>query len=820
MNKRAFSFVEIIISISILVVLAIVATTATNNIKNNSNNSKVIADLATLQNWFISMESEWNNLPEPDGNKNYYTSDGSYAHDKWEAYWVYWKVTQDTLDNRYLNITPLDPRTNQYYSYWVALDSNQFEVAWVIFNEEWHRAKVQWNYSAENGIYNLIRDHNSNNFVMDKGPYLPYNPEEKLLTAKDDQGYIYYEWDEVTNNTWWDMEIYFSDGSSSIISPNTSLVLTQMDFPKENNLVSKVKIFLDAGSIWTQATSLNEESSFDIFTTDTTASVRWTIFGVDTDGINTQVTVEKWEVEVKKIPRNITKEEIIEKPDVISEEIERAIYDDSITPEIIEVNTSISSWKVLKYDWNTTQELDISVIEKPEMNRIFSSITFEEKSIVSADNNVATIDTTVEEVWQSCYLEWEEILDWESREDAYSERISTNCSDYKSPEPRYCNDWILEWDNRYKYSECRWPDTCSISYDNDLVHSWTTYDFTVWLSSLNIGKWEITNGITSQWVDIANWIKKLEIDLECDSNLNYIPTRQSEQVFCNEWFSPGMLPWETTMSCISECDWLNIWWECVENNTWSDDEDWKIYAHIPYNNDSTQDDLYKLNKVSWWIINPIYNVKALNHSNRASLSLIDNSWTKWQYNFYSKSDTKAIHLDNLGNTWLGFNNPDGQDSLKYSLDYFDDDEFAIEISVRWKELKRIDTTKRYLFDTWSDWVGLYQKNWELYLIDKTRPSFEIANIIDIFNKISISNINDNNFYKVLLYVDDKNFRLHIMENNGDIIEQIFDNDTASESHGYKIGNEHDLKQIYIWSDSSKNNQWNWLIDYVTIYEED
>jgi hypothetical protein len=70
------------------------------------------------------------------------------------------------------------------------------------------------------------------------------------------------------------MEVYFSDGSTSVISPGTNLVLTEMDFPRDNNLVSKVKIFLEAGSIWTQATSLDDESSFDIFTSDTTASVR------------------------------------------------------------------------------------------------------------------------------------------------------------------------------------------------------------------------------------------------------------------------------------------------------------------------------------------------------------------------------------------------------------------------------------------------------------------------------------------------------------------------------------------------------------------
>ncbi len=822
MNKRAFSFVEIIISISILVVLAIVATTATNNIKNNSNNSKVIADLATLQNWFISMSNEWNKLPEPNWNKNYYTQSGSYAHDKSEAYWVYWKVTQDTLDNRYLNITPLDPRTNQYYSYWVAIDSNQFEVAWVLFNEEWHRAKVQWNYSAENGIYNLIRDHNSNNFVIDKGPYLPYNPEEKLLTARDSEGNVYYEWDEITNNSWWQLELYFSDGSTSVIDNGTSLVLAQMDFPKENNLVSKVKIFLDAGSIWTQATSLDDESSFDIFTTDTTASVRWTIFGVDTNGTDTQVTVEKWKVEVKKIPLNISKEQITREPAVISKQIEDTIYNDQIAPEILDTSSSSMDWKVIKFDWNTIQEIDISTIERPVVEKMVSAMNFEQTNIVTTDNT-ETIDTTVEEIWQSCYL-WEVEISDQSEIQAFSQRESINCSDYT--ETRFCNDWILEWNNSYKYPNCSKPDTCPLSYNRNVEHveTWIIYDFTVWLGTLNIQEWEITTWITSQWKDIENWVKKLVMNLKCDSDLNYLPVQQTEQVFCDEGYTPWTLPWEKTMSCISDCSWVTLWWECVENNISGDDEDWSVYAHIPYNDDSSsQNNLYKLSNKNWWNVYPNYNTNALDHWSRANYSLIDNSWTKWQYNFYSKSANKSIYIDNIGNQscFLGIcsSNPWWQDYLKYSW-ILNDDQYAIEISVRWKELKRNDSTDRYLFETWPNWVGLYQQNWKLYVLDKTDQSMEFSNEIDIFSKITRSNLDDDKFYKILLYVDENDFRLHILNQNWDIIWQIFDNTTASEPHGYNLSKDNNLQHIYIWSNNNRNNQWNWLIDYVTIYEQD
>ena len=66
MNKKGFSFIEILISISIIAVLAVIATTANNNIKNNSFNAKVISDLNTIESALFSFTDEGNSLPMPD----------------------------------------------------------------------------------------------------------------------------------------------------------------------------------------------------------------------------------------------------------------------------------------------------------------------------------------------------------------------------------------------------------------------------------------------------------------------------------------------------------------------------------------------------------------------------------------------------------------------------------------------------------------------------------------------------------------------------------------------------------------------------------
>ncbi|MDF1682784.1 MAG: hypothetical protein P1U46_03585 [Patescibacteria group bacterium] len=50
--------------------------------------------------------------------------------------------------------------------------------------------------------------------------------------------------------------------------------MTTLDFPKENNLITKIKVQLSAGDIWTRATKLDDESSFEIWTQDAEASVR------------------------------------------------------------------------------------------------------------------------------------------------------------------------------------------------------------------------------------------------------------------------------------------------------------------------------------------------------------------------------------------------------------------------------------------------------------------------------------------------------------------------------------------------------------------
>jgi len=65
MNKKAISFVEIIISISIIVLLASIWLSYKASYDDNKFNTKVESDLASLNNSFLSYKQENSTLPNP-----------------------------------------------------------------------------------------------------------------------------------------------------------------------------------------------------------------------------------------------------------------------------------------------------------------------------------------------------------------------------------------------------------------------------------------------------------------------------------------------------------------------------------------------------------------------------------------------------------------------------------------------------------------------------------------------------------------------------------------------------------------------------------
>lgn len=325
---KAFSLVEIIITISIITVLVIMWVSSKQWYEQNNSNAKIISDLQSINNALESYLQEYNSLPQPDWNTNFYKSDTTYAHSytDTETFWVYGSITENTIPNKYIVNTPIDPNTNSYYSYWKTKNSNQFEIAAVERINNEYKSKVLWNYTAENGPYNLIRQYNWPNFVSNNSDKnFPYNPEQFVFTAKINKttwnieiqnkngntinnleeitNYNIQIWDKIIVSIWATAQIYFSDWSTSVIwdkNQETIVTITDMMFKSKNNLSTMVKLFVSAWSIWTKATHLNTDSQFEVSTNDTNAAVRWTIFWIIKNSINTQVIVIEWEVDILK----------------------------------------------------------------------------------------------------------------------------------------------------------------------------------------------------------------------------------------------------------------------------------------------------------------------------------------------------------------------------------------------------------------------------------------------------------------------------------------------------------------------------------------
>ena len=305
-TNKWFSIIEIIITISIIALLTVIWISSKKWYDENVSNTKIVSDTKTISNALSEYIQENTSLPMPGWNVNFFWVDTSYMHSYKDpaTFWVYGSITEKTIPKKYLDNLPLDPRTNSYYSYWKTKKKNEFEIASVHVIDSTPIAKVIWNYTAENWPYNLIREYNWPNFVYNwSEKNFPYNPDELIMIATDKTGKIYKQWDTIIVPINQTLEIFFADGSVSILwdtLKETRITLNELNFKWKDNLNTLVKLWLEAGKIWTKATKLNTNSEFVVTTNDSGAAVRWTIFWVVKDTSTTQTILIEWEVDVSR----------------------------------------------------------------------------------------------------------------------------------------------------------------------------------------------------------------------------------------------------------------------------------------------------------------------------------------------------------------------------------------------------------------------------------------------------------------------------------------------------------------------------------------
>lgn len=86
-----------------------------------------------------------------------------------------------------------------------------------------------------------------------------------------------------------------------------------MEYTEDNNLVTQIALALNAGSLWTKAPNYDDDSEFEVYTTDMVAAVRGTVFGVTKESNKSNITVEQGKVEVAEITEDLSIENLVEK---------------------------------------------------------------------------------------------------------------------------------------------------------------------------------------------------------------------------------------------------------------------------------------------------------------------------------------------------------------------------------------------------------------------------------------------------------------------------------------------------------------------------
>lgn len=777
--NKWFSIIEIIITIWIMLIIWVIASTSYSYMLEKTYDGKITNDLINIKNSIETYYKEHQELPLPNWNQKYYNIAWWYEHEyeDEETYWVSWYITEDTIEKRYMNYLPLDPRTNQYYWYAKTKKIEWYQIAAVI-KENWeYKSKVEWKWRWDMWLRNLIKEYNWPNFVSrDSKEYFPYNPKERLLTAKinsysgiikindktlttpeEIKEYIIKKWDKLEIEQNAKVEIYYSDGSKSILwdtQEPTIITFTNMDYVEENNLYTTIKITLDMWSIWSKASKLADKSEFEVYTADAVAAVRWTVFWLKKQSNQTNIVLVRWKVEVNKIQdweKQIINSPITQQEDeksyieVQKEEPPKWIIIKQLSPNLwTNTETQTSTWMLQELPQSEIEELIESKIPqelKEELEQIFE---LESKSNKLKCNK------------------WYKVIMWKCQE------VFNWCK-----EQEQSSTWAYICD---RYKEILKRDPSKLEFDK--------------LINQNLTKAQIEEEISIDWY---LWFKN---GLEKYFNKNY------------------------------ECKWqrtFRINYGCV-NNYLIDyyDRDWKVVAYAPYNKDlkmwkweslidweETENFIYaEYNSLSdwtyenynqstnvfdsqaWWVLQEESNRPNINWAIPRKVSL-ENNLDIIQWN-----EEKWIFIDNYNNSlW-------NQDYIKYSINDLNLTwSFAIEMSVRGAALKRgvncwnfycyLFTTNLIEFKLWSDGLKLWSSGKDIYIPNS-----------------KFTSLDDNTFYSIKVIVENNHPKIIV---NWNII--------AYETDNFYLTNISNIwTQLYIWSKIDKTQQWNDIIDYVKIYK--
>lgn len=814
-NKKAFSFVELIVVISVLIILSLIWYTVLNSSKKNTYNTKIKADIQTIQNSLFEMLEETKVLPQPGWNNNYFTIESAYSH-SWsvDSFWVYGSITEDTIAKKYLDIVPIDPISNHYYSYWKTLDNKYFEIASVVRTDEKIETFIEWNYPWEYWPISLIREYDGPFFITDKNTsHFPYNPSEHIISATlweinwteiyinnvqvtVAEKTILRKWDVIeTRNASSNVNIYFSDWSISNLWWDSELIFSDLIYKNaENNLFTKVKVYLKNWSVFTKATWLSSNSDFEIYTNDTTAAVRWTIFLVEKIGWSTSISVLEWKVDMHAAPEidNIDRPTILEKNQHIIKTIERV------------------KKEVINEEWDNNRESfipeyitdNIWVLEsnKPEWKEDFTPEELVEEDIVKSN----------------CWI----FLNW-TIQNFYN--IWTVPAWYNCPTPIAftCNEWIwydsskAEKNPNFKYTSC-WEEELNACKANSSYTYWAWWTPHIYKIPYLENDQSATESTT---INNVTWDFTYNLNLKCeDWNYEALTENLASRV-CKPWyvmywsickisecFPYPLISWIASCSCPSDKSLFELRWNSYCENKitiWGSNYELKSFA--PYDFNDGLKSLYKIYFSDWTHISSSkIHIDSVDHVNKVGYF---GSWFKSSWiNFYTQTSS--------GTSWIIFDRTYVWDKLKYynppKLNFLNWD-YAIEMRVF---LPRKDSNEH---DT--SW-NLYYPEWNFYLLDSLNWKMELYLTREAWDLWKIKRWSA--YKDITTYMDDK-FHTITITNDWDL---KIDNDKLWNIKWWL--NFDDEWSLIIWGNNFYNpfigaddykDHINSIVDYVKIYNK-
>ena len=506
-------------------------------------------------------------------------------------------------------------------------------------------------------------------------------------------GNVFREWDDIRTdwtsvyknnvvlyNTTDDLELFFSDGSVSILKKGSEITLNKLNFPKENNLTTFVKIALKTGAIWTKATHLNTDSEFQIQTSDSVAAVRWTIFWVShSNGNWTDVVVVVWKVQVIKNQLDANWNETIIKElntwDSVKTKNQEIIPWTTPAIRVTDFNNSIK----------TKFKLNHAIRDKTQIESIRTKN--EQKEQVKQEETDK----------HTCMFNGEEIADWVTINNAYSSKTWITANDCESKKwNRTCTNWVLS-NPDYAYATCTAPTQCPPYNKNWFSSNW----------SLNNWSYDLTKTVDT--TDL-HWTITYKRNITCN-----VPSyTENGDTIDNTTCDTGYSPSADWMNCIINS--LQLFATANFNTAWNLDMT-KTNGSIDI---TPQKWLYVVHSscigLPWW------NCKSSNFTDRWCNYYVKNksfceysSWIKWIFlNKNPWNDFLKYHLS-------------GSDKLK------DDEDFKIEMSVR---VPASDWASHYLLNSWNNF-RFFIYNWNLYYNNWSTTSTWLNLVIWQFNTVSI-----------------------------------------------------------------------------------